>query len=365
MLSLKKLNQSSIPLCQISGGKHDEKIVYFSEACDNKNTEIEYNMKINGLLNQILEEEDDYFSNMKASDRKKQKALMREHLVKNIEPLDDAARTKYHKIKEVVSKRGNTQLEILDGSMIAYSNPDPKKMEVYYVCGPSNCGKSFFFNQYAKSYKKEHPKNAVILFSKLNEDETLDKNKDIQRIEINNEILEDPIQIEELQNSLIIFDDTLMIRDKKQCDEINSRLLKDCLETGRHYQLSICISNHLINQYSKTAVFMNESTNMVFFFKGNRYATTYCLKMYLGLGKKDINHIFNITNSRWFMICKMTCPMTIVHEHGVYIINDSVHLDTEKDTVKEKTNKFIRKSNKKMEELSTTEESDQEFDESE
>ena len=40
MLSLKKINENSIPICQISGGKYDEKIVYFNEGGDEKNNEI-------------------------------------------------------------------------------------------------------------------------------------------------------------------------------------------------------------------------------------------------------------------------------------------------------------------------------------
>lgn len=370
MLSLKKLNENSVPICQIRGGKHDEKIVYFNEGGDSKNNEIEYNMKINGLLNDMMDD-DQYFGDLKGASKKKAKVLMREHIVKNIEPLDDDFRKKYYKVKGDIEKKGDKILEIVDGEMTPVCNKN--KHCHFYICGPSGVGKSHFMNTFAKSYMKVHPKRSVILFSKLDEDPTLDSNKHIKRITINNEIIDEPIDVSELKDSLVLFDDTLMIRDSKLNKEINERLLKDVLETGRHHQIDTCISNHLINQYQKTRPMMNEATNLVFFTRGgNKYGINYCLKNYVGLDKHQIQKIFKIPSTRWIMVVKTTAPMCIVHQHGVYILDDASD-SLEEEKVKpsfkvittKSNNKFVRKPIKKSKKQESDEEEEQDTEEEE
>ncbi len=354
MLSLKKINENSIPICQISGGKYDEKIVYFNEGGDEKNNEIEYNMKLNSLINEMIED-NQYFGDLKGSAKKKAKLLMREHVMKNIPPLDDSFRDKYNRVKEDINKKGNKQIEIVDGEMLPYCNKN--KRSIYYICAPSGAGKSYFMNQFAKSYKKQHPKNEVILFSKLDKDKTLDDNEDIKRMEVDEAIISDPIQPEELKNSLVLFDDTMMIRDKKINKELNENLMKDLLETGRHPNIDMCISNHLINDYTKTRPLMNEATHLVFFTRGgNRYSITYCLKQYLGFDRHQIQKIFKIPSTRWVMICKQTFPMCIVHQHGCYILDG-------KDDNEDKNEKIIKKIKKSVKFDSEEEEDDDEYDE--
>lgn len=321
MLSFKKVNEKSFPIAKVNNGKNDGNVIYFNEAGTGDN-ELDYNIKLNTMINEIMNS-NKHFSDMKNSKRKEAKLRMREHLMKEIPPLDDDMRAKYNNIKDDIIKKGNTELFIRDGELQPIAT---KKRQVMYVTAPSGAGKSYFINQYAESYHDLFPKNKMYLFCGITQTDDdkkkdeLHKNKNIIDMEINEDILEDPITPAELNNSLTIFDDTMAIRNPKINKELNESLLKDLMETGRHDDIHLAISNHLINEYKKTKAIMNESTHMVFFLNGgNIYAITYCLKNYLGFDRHQIKKLLAL-RTRWVMIIKQTCPMTVLYQYGCYIL---------------------------------------------
>ena len=344
MLSLKKINDKSVPLCKIQGGKYDGKVVYFDENVDKDNNEIEYNMKINSLIDEMMAN-DKYFEDLKGANKKKTKTLLREHIIKNIPPIDDISRDRYNRVKNDINNRGNKKIEVFDGEMLPYHNKN--KRSIYYICASSGAGKSYFMNQYAKSYKDQNKKNDVILFSKLDDDDTLNQNKSIKRFQINEELVNDPIDAKELSNSLVLFDDTMMINGKIG-KELNERLLKDVLEIGRHHNIECCITNHLINEYKKTRPMMNECTHIVLFVKGaNKYGITYCLKNYLGLDKNEIQNLFKLPSTRWIMINKTTYPMSVVYQHGCYILGSEGTISDAQKKVEDTLREEIKEEDKK------------------
>lgn len=370
MFSLKKLNDNSVVIGQIDGGKYDSKIIYFNENSGGDN-DIDYNMKINGLINDIMDT-NDYYDELKGIKKKKAKLLLREHLMKNIPPLNDKERDRFNKVKNDITNKGDKEIQLVDGQIKPYSSTNH---EMYYICGMAGSGKSYFMNEYAKSYKLQNPKNDIFLFSKLDDDKTLNKNKSIQRIQIDEELLENPIDAKELSNSLTMFDDTMMIRDDKISKEINEKLMKDVLEVGRQYNTQICVTNHLINDYKKTRPMMNECTHLVIFLRGsNKYALNYCLSKYLGLDKYQIKKLFNLRNTRWAVINKKTFPMTVIHQNGCYILdnensNENDNKQKYKDFSGEKTeknkvthNEPFMKNRRKLKEISSESESDYEID---
>lgn len=319
MLSLKKINDESTVICKINHGKYDESLIYYNPKIG-ENNEIDYNMKLNSMINKMMDD-DKYFEGLKGMDKKKAKQKIREHLIKKIPPINDNDNLIYENMKNDIIKEGNKEIFIIDGEMIPYTNKGSR--DIYYICAPSGAGKSYFVNMYAKSYKEVYPKNNVYLFSKVENDVTLKNNKDIQRIELDEEIIEEPITPQELENSLTIFDDTMMIPNKELRRELNEVLLKDLMETGRHNSINLCITNHLINDYKKTRDIMNEATHLVFFlFAANTYAISYCLKNYVGMDKNQIKKLLNL-KSRWVIINKKTCPLTIIYQNGVYLLNKS------------------------------------------
>lgn len=100
--------------------------------------------------------------------------------------------------------------------------------------------------------------------------------------------------------SLWIYDDT---EASSQVDRMtflqNSQLL-----TGRHDNINMIIINHLSNSGVKTRNTINEAHTFTFFTPFNRY-TSYFLKEYLGLDRKQIKEIqIMLRNSRYITIYK-------------------------------------------------------------
>ena len=86
--------------------------------------------------------------------------------------------------------------------------------EILMVTGPSGSGKSTYICNYLKEYKKQYKNNPIYLFSTLKSDKSLDKMKP-QRINISESLLEDPIVLDDLKDSICIFDDIEAIKDTK------------------------------------------------------------------------------------------------------------------------------------------------------
>ena len=194
---------------------------------------------------------------------------------------------------------------------------DPEQRHCAYVFGPSGSGKSTWISNYADGYKKMYPKNPVILFSRLDEDESIDKINPT-RIELGEDLLDNPIKPEDLPASLLIFDDTDTIKNKKIRNELNE-LKSDLLETGRHNNINVVIVSHLASNYKETRIVLNESNYIVFFPRcGATQQIMYVLKGYCGLGKKDIEKIMSL-QSRWVCLSRRA-PMFVLHEYGSYLL---------------------------------------------
>lgn len=90
-------------------------------------------------------------------------------------------------------------------------------------------GKSWFAGRYIREWKKQHPDGRVIVFSQVGEDKELDK-CGITRVMIDEGLVDNPYELKELANCLVVFDDIDAIRDKKikkvvtdLCDELQVR----------------------------------------------------------------------------------------------------------------------------------------------
>ena len=94
--------------------------------------------------------------------------------------------------------------------------PDPHiDWEIIYITGASGSGKSTYTKNYIKEWKKLHKNGNVYVFSALKQDETLDEIKYLKRVIIDETLIEEPIEIDELANSLAIFDDIDVISKKQ------------------------------------------------------------------------------------------------------------------------------------------------------
>jgi Cdc6-like AAA superfamily ATPase len=194
---------------------------------------------------------------------------------------------------------------------------DPNQRDSIYITGPSGSGKSYFVSNFISEYKKRYPKREVILFSAKDEDPALDKYKP-GRIKLTDEMAEDPIDLKELENTLVVFDDIDQIGNKKIQDAVWN--LRDrILEVGRSLQISICTVAHQITNYKASRICLNEADYVVFFPQsGARFQINYFLKNYAGMDKEQIDGIKKLKSRA--VILKKTYPMCLVYQNGCYII---------------------------------------------
>lgn len=184
-----------------------------------------------------------------------------------------------------------------------------------------------------KENKKENKKDCkqkkkVFLFSRIDNDESFrDYIEDgtITQLDINeDEIIDNPYNAkEELNNSLIIFDDyELLNKNIQKSIEIT---LKDVLLNGRDQakegnDIYAVVTSHQISNYSRTRDILNEASSITFFCKaGSTRGISYVLKNYCGIGNKQIEDIINLP-SRWVTVYKRY-PMWVLYEKGCYALN--------------------------------------------
>lgn len=213
------------------------------------------------------------------------------------------------------------EIPIKDGKYQQMPNinaPKTSKREILYITGPSGSGKSTYTLNYIKQYKKKYSKSEVWLFSALTEDETIDKCKP-KRIMIDDRLISEPLPIEEFKDSLCIFDDIDVIKNKEHRNAVYD-LLNAILETGRHFNVSCIITNHLPTAGKDTRRVINECHSVTYFPQsGSAGQMKRLLQDYLGLDRATLKRIRKL-NTRWATVFK-NFPMCIMTEKLVFTLN--------------------------------------------
>lgn len=195
--------------------------------------------------------------------------------------------------------------------------------EVLYVAGSSGSGKSYYIAQYARNYLKLFPKHVVVVFSEVEEDPAF-KDIDIIQFKLDDVFVqnqteknEHSIGIGDLKDSLCIFDDTDTISNKKARTMI-AELKDQILQTGRHHNISMCCTSHVIQNYLKTRTLILEATHVVLFPKSGAQAQIRnFLKAYMGMNKKEIDKAMSL-DGRW-ICCHKAAPNFIMYQKGIYM----------------------------------------------
>lgn len=218
----------------------------------------------------------------------------------------------YTKYPAIQLREGETFQPVVDTS---------KERNILYVTGASGSGKSYYTQAYAKEYKKKFPDNEVFLFSSISEDSSIDKIKGLHRINIKNaDFLKDELTAKDFANSLVIFDDTDVIPDKKIRNKVNA-VRDSILETGRHFKVFCIFTSHIACNAVETKRILNESHTITFFPSSmNGRALQYLLGSYLGFDKDQIKAIKGV-DSRWVTIYK-TYPQVILTQKFCGLVKD-------------------------------------------
>lgn len=201
--------------------------------------------------------------------------------------------------------------------------PDPSNRFVAYVAGPSGSGKSTYVADLGLQYKKIFPKNKIFIFSRTEAiDDPAYKKLQPEQIEINDDMLENPIDITKEvgpEGCLVIFDDTETINNVFLKEAIQL-LIMDILEVGRKLKINCIITNHLIiptkKNFARTV--LNEAQTVTLFPKSGCAGMDYVLDKYFGINKKTIKKIRELP-SRWVTVSK-SYPMYVLYNKGAFIL---------------------------------------------
>lgn len=221
--------------------------------------------------------------------------------------------------KEIMGLRtGKKQeMEFLDGKLMPLPRLD--KRESLYIAGPEGSGKSYYAAMYAKQFKKVFPKKDFIIFSRKEDDEPLDELNPM-RISLNEEIVDEPIELKEVADSLVLFDDIDRIRDKQIKNSVDF-LKNSILDIGRSDEIYVITTAHNLTAGKETKHDLIESSSVTFYPNaGDNYHIDYFLKKYCGLKDEQVKRIQNL-KSRWVTIYKRA-PVYILYERGVYLISN-------------------------------------------
>jgi len=198
--------------------------------------------------------------------------------------------------------------------------PAQKKGERHFIVisAKSGAGKSYWTRNYIKNYIRLFPKNPVYIFSPVLEDPAYDDLKTVQRVILDNSIVEDPIDVQDLDGSLCIFDDHDQIKEPLIKAEVK-RLIDNIAEIGRHGKgISACVIIHKVANFKDTRTLLNEATHTVLFLKGAKGGINkYYLSKYQELSRKEMEKIFKLP-SRWTLF-QNNYPSYVMYEKGVYV----------------------------------------------
>lgn len=191
--------------------------------------------------------------------------------------------------------------------------------QILYITGASGSGKSYYTRNYCNEYKKLFPKNEIYLFSSIQEDSSIDKVKDMNRIRLDHEFLQTDLDVNDFKDSLVVFDDTDCLTNKLLKMKVNN-ILNMLLETGRHTNTSVIYTSHLATNGLDTRRILNECHSVTIFphSLGGR-TLKYLLENYFGLDRDQIKKIKKL-NSRWVTLIK-GFPMVVLADKDMYVLN--------------------------------------------
>lgn len=288
-------------------GEDKNKILYITEEAeecikdidiDNDDTEF-YNFKGNKKINKQINIQ-----------------KLRHYIKNNSEPFEEELKENYIYNRTNLLNKCKYEINLNDGSHIELL-PPLNSSQRFVIAGMTGSGKSTQVREYVKKYHKMYPANKIFLFSQHESDPIYDSIKYFVRVKIDEDLIDDPITLEELKNSLCVFDDV----DNIQNNNISKSLVKlinDINCNGRHHNISCITTLHILMNYQKTKSLLSDISGALLFLTGSKYAINRYLKFYGGLDSQQIKKITSL-KGRWFYI-SLTVPQYIISEYNAFII---------------------------------------------
>lgn len=200
--------------------------------------------------------------------------------------------------------------------------------EIIFITGPPKCGKSYWMNEYVRMYKSIFG-GRVIMFTMHEHDPTLAKDQDNYiTVGLSEELLADKLELKDLANSLVIFDDINSSKYPKVTKYLLG-LMDDIACNGRHYNINLIYINQECRAGLITKKILTMFTQLVIFpSSGESYQCQKLLKEYCGMSKHRITRIMAMP-VRWVMFSRSK-PQYILTEKTVAILGKEIYGEVQK-----------------------------------
>lgn len=307
------LKDEGIPIAIIRGGIYNGKIISITDNKDHidKPEDIMVDLGEDFIIRNRMQSG----RKLNARDLKiiakliKEKPHMSEEKRKKMDPIVSLA-------EDELNKYDGREFNIDSGTLELVPRQDSR--DVLYVAGMSGAGKSTFCANYMRNFNKLYPEKDVILFSHKDEDEAFDDIENFNRIDMNDpSIIEEPIHMNELEDSLVIFDDTDILPKKIQKSIHDTR--DQLLQGARSLNTYVICTAHQLSNYRDTRCILNEAHYMVVFPRAcNEHQLNTFLRKYGGFTDELMARAKKLP-SRWICIRNLF-PKCVIHEGGVFMI---------------------------------------------
>lgn len=341
MISLKPKNSDGGPNRPVA--THNGKIIYLNTLIDD-NFELWVDLK--KAIKEILFEDAEFLKmvekvDLTLVDRLKQQLLtMKSEVVPagsdsdevinrpktRTKTVDTKVQVMYDKAKKILERIYCKEYMCFDGN-----NLEPiMNLSEATVCsyfGASGCGKSWKVCQMLEQIQSIDPKTKFFLFSKVSDDYAKIKNmiriptsgeEAMEILGMDKKTKERKLKIDDLANSVVIFDDIGTIANK----EINASVLllqNEVLEVYRHHNITPFFTEHVLAGGLKAQKLINETTHMTLYPNSNWDNVRKYLERQ-GFGRMLQKRIQDIgKKSRSFTIYK-NAPQLILYDKGILII---------------------------------------------
>ena len=257
----------------------------------------------------------DYWRNRKI--KIKDEKILLKHIDNDdkISSVEERLQEDYIKIQKIIEDKMKKELDFTDKTTKVFPIPQ-KYSERIYVPAPSGSGKSTFIGEYLKQLRILYPNRKIVIFSRVEHDEPLDRFKNMERVELV-EFAKSPPEVENFKDNILIFDDIDTILNKAIVRVLRN-FRDDVLEVGRHFNITCISTSHIITNFHATRTLINEAQAIVVFPKGGSFGQIKgFLDRYMGFDKELIEAIRQMP-TRWIYIHK-EYPQYIIHEKGAIL----------------------------------------------
>tara|TARA_R110002126_G_scaffold37200_3_gene112594 strand:- start:1981 stop:2913 length:933 start_codon:yes stop_codon:yes gene_type:complete len=298
-------------IAYINGGENNNEILYLN-ADKNHQKQKQIDMDEIAILIENL------YRSIRGNMSFKTLEQLRDAIISRKRPVNRELKQHYDHAMNILENNKDSEIVLKEGTLIPMFD-ETLERQVFMISGMSGSGKSTYTSSLCRTYKKQFPTNKIILFSNKPEDPVFDVLEYIERIVINEDLLNDPITLNELRDSLVIFDD-VEYSTSKEVDKELDRIRDLVLQQGRSYKCSFAYITHQSNNYKATRTILNECNSVTIFPQmTTRYSLKYLLCNYFGFEKNDISKICKLP-SRHVTIFKS--PPLVLYSSGAYLVND-------------------------------------------